>query len=161
MLAPPFAIPPGGEDAARAFYGRVLGLVERGKPEQLRASGGVWFEGEGLQLHVGIEEAFAPTRKAHIALIVRDLPGLGDALRAAGSPFEADDRVPGRSRAYTADPFGNRIDPFTAQKDFHPGIDISTPIGTKVQAPADGIVISTGPLMTTPRPRSARSSSSA
>ena len=104
------AIPPGGEDAARAFYGRVLGLAERGKPEQLRASGGVWFEGEGLQLHVGIEEAFAPTRKAHIALIVRDLPGLGDALRAAGSPFEADDRVPGRSRAYTADPFGNRIE---------------------------------------------------
>ena len=36
--------------------------------------------------------------------------------------------------------FGNRIDPFTGQRDFHPGIDISTPIGTQVQAPADGIV---------------------
>jgi murein DD-endopeptidase MepM/ murein hydrolase activator NlpD len=47
-------------------------------------------------------------------------------------------------RGYLSAAFGNRIDPFTAQKDFHPGIDISTPIGTKVQAPADGIVISSG-----------------
>jgi murein DD-endopeptidase MepM/ murein hydrolase activator NlpD len=47
-------------------------------------------------------------------------------------------------RGYLSSGFGNRIDPFTRQRDFHPGIDISTPIGTKVQAPADGIVISTG-----------------
>ena len=47
-------------------------------------------------------------------------------------------------RGYLSATFGNRVDPFTAQKDFHPGIDISTPVGTKVQAPADGIVISTG-----------------
>ena len=43
-------------------------------------------------------------------------------------------------RGYLSANFGNRIDPFTGQQDFHPGIDISTPIGTKVQAPADGIV---------------------
>jgi murein DD-endopeptidase MepM/ murein hydrolase activator NlpD len=47
-------------------------------------------------------------------------------------------------RGYLSAAFGNRMDPFTAQRDFHPGIDISTPIGTKVQAPADGIVISAG-----------------
>jgi murein DD-endopeptidase MepM/ murein hydrolase activator NlpD len=47
-------------------------------------------------------------------------------------------------RGYLASGFGNRIDPFTGQPDFHPGLDISTPIGTKVQAPADGVVVSTG-----------------
>jgi len=47
-------------------------------------------------------------------------------------------------RGYLSAGFGNRIDPFTGQKDFHPGIDVSTPIGTKVQSPADGIVISAG-----------------
>lgn len=47
-------------------------------------------------------------------------------------------------RGYLSSGFGNRVDPFTRQRDFHPGIDISTPIGTQVQAPADGIVVSTG-----------------
>lgn len=47
-------------------------------------------------------------------------------------------------RGYLSATFGNRIDPFTAQKDFHPGIDISAPMGTKIQAPADGVVVSTG-----------------
>jgi murein DD-endopeptidase MepM/ murein hydrolase activator NlpD len=47
-------------------------------------------------------------------------------------------------RGYLSSSFGNRIDPFTGLKDFHPGIDISTPIGTKVQAPADGVVVSVG-----------------
>jgi murein DD-endopeptidase MepM/ murein hydrolase activator NlpD len=48
-------------------------------------------------------------------------------------------------RGYLSAGFGNRIDPFTGMKDFHPGIDISTPMGTHVLAPADGIVISVGP----------------
>jgi catechol 2,3-dioxygenase-like lactoylglutathione lyase family enzyme len=104
------AIPRGGEETARAFYGGVLGLVEREKPVQLIPNGGLWFEGEGLQLHLGVEADFAPARKAHVAFIVRDLDGLGMNLRAAGSPFEQDDRVPGRMRAYTSDPFGNRIE---------------------------------------------------
>jgi murein DD-endopeptidase MepM/ murein hydrolase activator NlpD len=43
---------------------------------------------------------------------------------------------------YLSASFGNRLDPFTGLKDFHSGIDISTPLGTKVQAPADGLVIS-------------------
>src|SRR5439155_293198 len=36
--------------------------------------------------------------------------------------------------------FGNRLDPFTGLPDFHSGLDISTPIGTKIQSPADGVV---------------------
>jgi murein DD-endopeptidase MepM/ murein hydrolase activator NlpD len=47
-------------------------------------------------------------------------------------------------RGYLSASFGNRIDPFTNQTDFHPGIDISTPIGTKVQTPADGVVVACG-----------------
>lgn len=48
------------------------------------------------------------------------------------------------ARGYLSAHFGNRRDPFTGQPDFHPGIDISTPRGTSVQAPADGVVVSTG-----------------
>lgn len=44
-------------------------------------------------------------------------------------------------RGYLSSTFGNRTDPFTGGRDFHSGLDISTPIGTKVVAPADGVVV--------------------
>lgn len=47
-------------------------------------------------------------------------------------------------RGYLSGSFGNRTDPFTGLKDFHPGLDISAPLGTKVLAPADGTVIFVG-----------------
>lgn len=100
------AAPPGCEDAARAFYGGLLGLVEVDKPEPLRGRGGVWFE----QLHVGVEQDFAPARKAHPALRVEDLDGVAERLRAAGARVQWDDALPGVRRFYTADPWGNRIE---------------------------------------------------
>jgi catechol 2,3-dioxygenase-like lactoylglutathione lyase family enzyme len=96
------AAPAGGEEAARAFYGGVLGLQEVEKPEALRARGGVWFE----QLHVGVEEGFAPARKAHPAFAVDDL----DALAARIGDVQWDDAVPGTRRFYANDPFGNRLE---------------------------------------------------
>ncbi len=47
-------------------------------------------------------------------------------------------------RGYLSATFGSRVDPFTNQPDFHPAIDISAPLGTKVMVPADGVVISVG-----------------
>ena len=40
--------------------------------------------------------------------------------------------------------FGNRRDPFTGGRDYHPGLDISGTQGQQVQAPADGTVSSAG-----------------
>jgi murein DD-endopeptidase MepM/ murein hydrolase activator NlpD len=45
-------------------------------------------------------------------------------------------------RGYLSASFGNRKDPFTGQRDFHSGIDISTPTGTRIFAPADGVILS-------------------
>lgn len=47
-------------------------------------------------------------------------------------------------RGYLSATFGNRIDPFTGAPDFHPGIDVSAPTGTRIIAPADGVVLSVG-----------------
>lgn len=47
-------------------------------------------------------------------------------------------------RGYLSAGFGQRLDPFTGRKDFHPGIDVSSPNGTRVVAPADGLVVSVG-----------------
>ena len=40
--------------------------------------------------------------------------------------------------------YGARSDPFTGQQEFHTGIDISTPSGNRIVAPAAGIVVKVG-----------------
>ncbi len=47
-------------------------------------------------------------------------------------------------RGYLSSVYGRRRDPFTGGRDFHPGIDISAPRGTKILAPADGLVLAVG-----------------
>ena len=104
------AAPPGCEAEARRFFGGVLGLEEVEKPESLRARGGVWFRVGAQQLHVGVEQEFAPARKAHPAFAVSGYDVLVVRLRSAGVETVADDSIPGVRRSYIADPWGNRIE---------------------------------------------------
>ena len=48
------------------------------------------------------------------------------------------------TRGWISSRFGYRVSPFTNQKEFHKGIDISTRMNTPIIAPADGLVSSTG-----------------
>ena len=48
------------------------------------------------------------------------------------------------TRGWLSSGFGNRISPFTNEKEFHKGLDISTRMNTPILAPADGLVSSTG-----------------
>jgi murein DD-endopeptidase MepM/ murein hydrolase activator NlpD len=41
--------------------------------------------------------------------------------------------------------YGWRRDPFTGMRDFHQGLDLVAPLGSKIVAPADGIVTRVGP----------------
>ena len=104
------AMPAGEEQKARAFYVGLLGLGEVPKPENLARRGGVWFEAGNLKLHLGVEADFRPAKKAHPALLVRNLPALLAAAEAAGYPPVTDEPLPGYNRAYLSDPFGNRIE---------------------------------------------------
>ncbi|KPV52759.1 glyoxalase [Kouleothrix aurantiaca] len=104
------AMPAGREADARAFYSGLLGLPELAKPGPLQARGGCWFAVPGSQLHLGVEEGFAPQRKAHPALLVRDLEAARAELAAAGVAIVPDTTLPDVRRFYAADPFGNRIE---------------------------------------------------
>jgi catechol 2,3-dioxygenase-like lactoylglutathione lyase family enzyme len=101
---------PGSEDEARAYYRDVLGMTEIPKPPVLAARGGVWFQAGGVQIHIGIEEAFHPPRKAHPALLVDGIRAYAEQIAARGAEVDWDDNLPGYRRFYSHDPFGNRLE---------------------------------------------------
>jgi catechol 2,3-dioxygenase-like lactoylglutathione lyase family enzyme len=104
------AAPPGREDEARAFYGELLGMPELPKPEPIRARGGCWFAAGSQELHVGVENPFAPARKAHPGLVASDLDAIRARFQAAGLQYEDDAKIEGVDRLFVHDPFGNRLE---------------------------------------------------
>jgi catechol 2,3-dioxygenase-like lactoylglutathione lyase family enzyme len=115
------ACPRGGEAAARRFYGEGLGLVEVDKPAGLAGRGGAWFRAvdpDGTvtaELHVGVQEPFAPARKAHPAFLLADEATLEQVVERLGRlGFDVDrreeDTFPGYRRVHTGDAHGNRVE---------------------------------------------------
>ncbi|MBS0386583.1 MAG: glyoxalase [Proteobacteria bacterium] len=104
------AMPEGREVDARRFYSELLGIPEAPKPPHLAKRGGCWFERGALKVHLGVEKAFQPAKKAHPAFIVENLPALKATLAAAGFPAREDEPLEGYDRCYVDDPFGNRLE---------------------------------------------------
>lgn len=115
------ACPPGGEAAARRFYADGLGMTEVKKPAGLARRGGCWFRSYDAagsvvaEIHVGVEEPFAPARKAHPALVVdtvEDLEAAATSLVVAGSDIDWSQRrsFEGYERFHTFDFAGNRVE---------------------------------------------------
>ena len=104
------AMPVGGENAARKFYGEILGMIEIPKPAELAKRGGCWFESGGVQIHLGVEADFRPAKKAHPALRCDQYSKLLDRLRSNGIDASEVYDIPGVRRCHIHDPFGNRIE---------------------------------------------------
>ena len=114
-------MPAGAEPEARRFYADGLGLTEVDKPEDLKARGGVWFRAYDVagavtaEIHLGVEDPFAPARKAHPALhldSVAELEEIADRLAGLGFAVDWRDRstLPPYQRFHTADAHGNRVE---------------------------------------------------
>ena len=104
------AMPKGEEEKARLFYNGVLGIQEKPKASHLAKRGGVWFEEGEVKIHLGVEENFVPAKKAHPALLIKDLPKLVDELKQQDYRVVEDQPLEGYNRVYVDDPFGNRIE---------------------------------------------------
>ena len=104
-------IPSGGEAAARAFYGDLLGLEERTIPRHLAPDGFIWYRvgGEDLELHLFI--GAAPTVDArHVCFELPELEDLRARLAEAGVETREATPIIGRPRFFCRDPFGNQIE---------------------------------------------------
>lgn len=108
------AIPREGEDQAREFFSKVLGLSEVPKPAVLAGRGGCWFKDENVFVHCGVDPAFTPATKAHIAFRVAALDELAERLTQHGFKVAWDKDFPDEKRFYSHDPFGNRLEFMTA-----------------------------------------------
>ena len=101
------------EDAAKHFYGVVMGLEEVPKPESSRGRGGAWYQLGSMQLHLSIEEALHQDciSKRHVCYTVSNLAQAEERFRNAGVEIIPDDLpTPGWSRFYVRDPGGNRLE---------------------------------------------------
>ena len=104
------AVPPGAERALRTYYGEALGMTEIPKPPALAARGGLWFRSGPVQLHLGIEEDFRPSKKAHPGIRVTGIDAFAARLAERGAEVVWDENLPGHRRFYSQDPVGNRLE---------------------------------------------------
>jgi catechol 2,3-dioxygenase-like lactoylglutathione lyase family enzyme len=102
-------IPRGAEGEAREFYGGLLGLEEIEKPEAIRKNGGMWYSVADTQLHVGVEDPIAPSKR-HPAFEVENVEGVRAFLERNGVRTKDETAIPGMRRFSFFDPFGNRIE---------------------------------------------------
>ena len=106
-------VPRSLEQAAKHFYGVVMGLEEVSKPESSRGRGGAWYQLGHLQLHLSIEDGLGENciSKRHVCYTVADLAKAEEQFRNAGVEILPDDLpTPGWSRFYVRDPGGNRLE---------------------------------------------------
>lgn len=105
-------IPPGTQEAVRAFYRRLIGLEEKQPPADLAQRGIVWFaadEGE-MELHFIPTTEHLVENEQHFCLAVDDLDEYRRRLSAAGVTIIEATPIPSRPRFFCRDPFGNLVE---------------------------------------------------
>ena len=105
-------MPAGGEEGCgTSTPARFARASYRKKPAALAAlaaRGGAWFAlPDARQLHLGVEDPFRPSRKAHPAFVVPSLEELAREFEAAGLTVRWDEELAPRRRFHWEGPFGN------------------------------------------------------
>jgi murein DD-endopeptidase MepM/ murein hydrolase activator NlpD len=118
--------------------------VEDVAPPQL-AAGGSSFDVQGLA-----PKASAPILQGEIDTLRNRSGQLESSFQVLDTAFQKQALTLSSTpsifpvRGLLGNGYGWRRDPFTGIRDFHKGLDIIAPLGTKVVAPADGIVTRVG-----------------
>jgi catechol 2,3-dioxygenase-like lactoylglutathione lyase family enzyme len=98
------------ENAAKEFYGAMLGLRQIPKPATSRQSG-AWYQIGNTQLHLSVEDEEQSLSSRHVCFTVSDLREAEGRFREAGVEIIADPRPnPDAPRFYVRDPGGNMLE---------------------------------------------------
>jgi catechol 2,3-dioxygenase-like lactoylglutathione lyase family enzyme len=110
-------VPAAVEEAAKHFYGTVLGLQQIPKPAGTRQNIGAWYQLGEVQLHLSTEDDVQnEVSDRHVCYQVADIAVASLEVRNAGVDIIPDPRPPaGQSRFFIRDPGGNLIE--ITQKD--------------------------------------------
>ncbi len=103
------SIPAGGEEKAREFYGKILGLEEIERPDAIKSITVAWYKINDIQLHIGVENELRKSRR-HLAFEVEELEKVKGYMLENKVEIKDGIPIPGRNRFFCFDPFGNRIE---------------------------------------------------
>lgn len=133
------------EFEAKATKFAMLAGVEETPAQQL-AAGGSSFDLNGLS-----PKASQAVIQAEINTLKERSGVLQDTFRVLDMAFQKQSLLLSSTpsiypvHGLLGNGYGWRRDPFTGMRDFHQGLDLVAPLGTRVVAPADGIVTKAGP----------------
>lgn len=155
------------DDSLIAARGQAQALTSRlgelqGRLTQLEAVGqrvseAARLEPDSFDFDAPLAESPAASQPFAVLDFVAALDGLSQRIDRRSAQFAVLDRVIGAgviergadlpspvTGSQLSSGFGNRADPFSGRRDFHPGIDFRAPVGSSVHAMADGIVVASG-----------------
>ncbi|MBT5873044.1 MAG: hypothetical protein HOH43_06460 [Candidatus Latescibacteria bacterium] len=95
-------------EKAHAFYGGVLELPRIARPDF--PSSGIWYEVDGVQIHLILTDQADPPSPRHIAFAVANLDSVLDRVAELGLRIWDDIPIEGWVRKHCSDPFGNGIE---------------------------------------------------
>lgn len=102
-------IPFDKEAEARDFYTNILGFKEIAKPESLLKNGGLWYELNEIQFHIGCENEVNQSKR-HPAFEVENLQNVKDYLVSKNVKIQEEIAIPNINRFSFFDPFNNRVE---------------------------------------------------
>jgi catechol 2,3-dioxygenase-like lactoylglutathione lyase family enzyme len=105
-------VPAALEEAAKDFYGNLMGLEQIEKPDGPRKYIGAWYQIGKSQLHLSVEkEPRNQDSNRHVCYSVPDVARALDTFRAGGIEVISEEQlVNGGSRFFVRDPAGNLIE---------------------------------------------------
>ena len=105
-------VPSALEAAAKDFYGVLLGLPQIPKPAGSRQKIGAWYELDGAQIHLSLEDGVNnEASDRHVCYQVEDIEVAQRTFRDAGIELIPDSRpVAGQTRFFVRDPGGNLLE---------------------------------------------------